>query len=690
MRKRYFIVLFLILFSFSSFAEEQRTTTGPDEKNVTKLDEIIVTASPFANPVMPVNTHSGSQYNLVTEDQIKEQNVHDFQSALRDVPGVMYQSKNIIGSQTSHSLYIRGRGASHPGSDVVVEFDGVPRYGALFGQVLGDSIAVPTIGEITIFKNPMLSEFGSGYAAVNILPKYMKQEGSELVHTFSGGSFFTFNESISGGYKKGLYDAYVSQSWISTDGDADHSRAQQQNYYANAGYQINSRWNVRFLANYVDSQTVAPMPDRAPSATNAVSWPTAERFDTETFLSTLTLSNQYDRVSGYLKAYYNDTTFDLLQELNNGKRYAEGTDGLWSRQEIGLYGIRAKEKLHLWPGGGIVVGADFDKTELKNTQRTYSGAAVPNINGGLAKRVWDFPDTTLISPYLAFYQIFGKTDGFHITPSAGVRYYDHSEFESKTAAEGGLVAGYNRTDINFNYARGVNYPSPVVLMNAVLTADPKTITADIKPEVVDHYELGLSHTWPAAAALKATAFLDKGKDRVQAYMFGPVPTQYNDSIGKYEIKGLELAASVTPLKNLECFAAATWLEAEATGSNGVKRDHMPYTPSFQLQAGAKWSFLDHFRFVVDLQHMENVYAGTVSRAGAGSFNYAEFKDKDKLGDITLCNARLSYSFDHKKLHLSDSEIFLALNNIFNEDYEYAKGYPMPGTTVFAGYSLKFR
>jgi outer membrane receptor protein involved in Fe transport len=40
--------------------------------------------------------------------------------------------------------------------------------------------------------------------------------------------------------------------------------------------------------------------------------------------------------------------------------------------------------------------------------------------------------------------------------------------------------------------------------------------------------------------------------------------------------------------------------------------------------------------------------------------------------------------------LSEAELFLAVNNIFDEDYAYAKGYPMPGTTFFAGTSLKFR
>jgi iron complex outermembrane receptor protein len=383
-----------------------------------------------------------------------------------------------------------------------------------------------------------------------------------------------------------------------------------------------------------------------------------------------------------------------LQELTSGRRYGSGTGGLWSRQEISLYGIRAKEKLLLWPGGEILVGADLDLTELKNTQRTFSGLAVAGINGGLAKRVWDFPDIALLSPYLAISQLIGQSEGFHITPSGGFRYFEHDEFKDKPAAQVGLVMGYEHTDLNINYSRGVNYPSPVVLMNFVSptppVSNPSQYWETIKPEVVDHYEIGLTHTFPKIATLGATAFYDKGKDRFQAYMFGSIPTQFNDPIGRYKIKGLELTGTVTPVKNIECFAGATLLDTKATGNNGIERDHMPYTPAFQVQAGVSWTFLDHFRLFVDMQHLRDVYQGTISRPGSSSFNFAQLPRSDKLDDITLVNARLSYRFDYGPLRLSDSEIFLAVNNITNQKYEYAKGYTMPGTTVFAGFSMKLK
>ena len=121
----------------------------------------------------------------------------------------------------------------------------------------------------------------------------------------------------------------------------------------------------------------------------------------------------------------------------------------------------------------------------------------------------------------------GRSEDFHIIPSAGFRYFKHNEFEDKSAVQAGLVTGYGNTDLNINYSQGVNYPSPVVLMNFVLTSapvsNPSQYWSEIKPEVVDHYEVGLTHTWPETASLGATAFYDKGKDRVQAYMFGANP-----------------------------------------------------------------------------------------------------------------------------------------------------------------------
>ncbi|OPZ58814.1 MAG: Vitamin B12 transporter BtuB [Deltaproteobacteria bacterium ADurb.Bin510] len=228
-------------------------------------------------------------------------------------------------------------------------------------------------------------------------------------------------------------------------------------------------------------------------------------------------------------------------------------------------------------------------------------------------------------------------------------------------------------------------------MNAVVntstTIIPDERWSNIKPEVVDHYELALTHMWAKTGSVGANVFRDRGKDRFRTYMYGPIPNQYNDELGHYEIRGLELNGTLSPAESLEVFAGTTWLKVEARGTNGLKQENMPYTPKFQAQAGCSWKFMDNFKLYVDMQHIRDFYQGTTFRTAG--FDLATLTPVDKLHDITLCNAKLSYGFDERTPRLKDSEVYFAVNNIFDQDYEYAKGYPMPGVTFFVGLNLKF-
>ncbi|MDR0770461.1 MAG: TonB-dependent receptor plug domain-containing protein [Burkholderiales bacterium] len=651
------------------------------KKNEPVMEVVIVTGSSVkSHPVTPLLSRFGTQYNVVSAQAIENQNSLDFLSALREVPGVIFKSQNAVGSQAGTDLYIRGRGASHPSPDITVEFDGVPRSGVLYGQTMADGIAVGTIAGIEIYQNPQPIRFGSGYSLVNVEPKRMISEGQIANIGFSGGVYSTFSENISAGHKKGALDIYVAQDWTSSRGSRAHSRGQQESYYVNLGYALNQHWNVRLLGNYVEAQTLAPGPNEKPSADNGISWPQAERFDTAATFSTLTLNNRYRQAEGYLKAYWNDTDFDMLQELNNGERHPDG--GRWSRQHLKLHGVRAKETLWLWQGGEIILGADLDQTRLTNTQRVY---------GTGAQRFWGFPDTTLFSPYLGMSQYFGKNDAFHLIPSVGMRYYNHNEFSDKTAAQAGLIGGYGNTDLNFNYSRGVNYPSPVVLQGLLGPGGPENpgqYWKDLTAEVVDHVELGITHRWETLGSVTATVFHDRGKNRFRAYFGGPIPTSFNDPIGRYTIRGLELTTSLRPHEGWNVFAGATWLDVKAKGSDGIERSEMPYTPSFTFKAGAQWEITESDKLYVDMQHIRGLYQGTSARSGG--FNYPPQDARNKLDNITLFNLRLSRRIQQPGWRFEDMEAFLAINNLFNRPYEYVKGYPLPGITAMIGIDIKIK
>ena len=630
-------------------------------------------------PVVPVTDRFGGQFNTVTEEQIERQGALDFYDALRNVPGVTFQKKNIIGGQTSHSLYIRGRGAAHPGPDLTILFDDVPRFGALYGQALADGISVFALGGMEIYKSPQPSRFGSGYGMINFVPKYATKEGVDVNAGTMGGSHALVAENFSIGYKQGKFDIYSAQTWISTDGHVSHSKARQAGYYVNTGVQVAEHWNVRFMGNYVQARTEAP---DNPLTGDPVY---ASRYDTKTGLMTWTLANKYDNASGWLKAYYNNTKFDIL---------GENADTRWSRQSVKLFGLRGRETFSVLENGEILAGFDLDGIHLTNRQRTFTGMD-PVID-----RTWDFPDQTVFSPFAAVNYYFGNVDGFHLTPSGGLRYYHNSVFDDLVAPQAGASFGYKYTDVNFSFARAVNYPSPVVFQGLLEdTLLPGSIDAkNIKPETANHYEIGVTHIEPGKFTLGATYFHDSGKNRTRAFMGGPAPDDasfFNWTAEEFRIFGVELTGKTTPTDNLEIFAGATWLRSDGTGTDGVQREKLPYTPGFTLQAGFNWNFARNFTLSGDYQHIQDMYSATIGRTG---LTFPELTENAKLPNTDVVNLRVDYTFNYSPLSSEKAKFFVAVDNIFNNKYAYATPvtsgdntgyYYMPGTTVMAGFDFGF-
>ena len=631
-------------------------------------------------PSLPVTSRFGTQFNSVTEEQIQLQDALDFYDALRNVPGVIYQKKNIIGGQTSHSLYIRGRGASHPSPDLNILFDDVPRGGVLYGQALADGIPVYALGGMEIYKYPQPSRFGSGYGMINFIPKHMTEKDYEAGFNIEGGSYGTLAENVGAGWKKGRFDIYGAQNWIRTDGHVAHSAGRQASYYLNTGFKISEHWDIRALGNYVDSRT--EVPNNPLTGTRAT-----DRYDTITGLTTVTLGNRLGDASGYLKFYYNDTSFYIRGESSGTAQ---------SKQSNTLYGLRGRETFSIWEDSELVAGFDLDRTELQNYNISFTSPTGPNN-----PRTWNFPDQTVFSPYIGFNQLFGSRSGLHVIPSAGIRFYHNTVFADRTAPQAGAVFGYGHTDLNFNYARGVNYPSPVVLQGFLANQDlPSGFdTEKIKAEIADHYEVGLTHTMPGNFTLSGTYFQDRGRDRTRAYMFGGAPNEFffNSATARYRIQGFELTGSVTPAAGLRFFGGATWLKAKGTGDDGIERDKMPYTPDFAFQAGFNWDFLKRLHLSGDYQHFQDMYAGTLARTsptGNPASNFPNLTDLNLLPDANIVNLRFDYDLGWRE----KTRIFLAVDNVLNSKYAYtletnssgAKGYYyMPGTTFSVGLSLNY-
>jgi iron complex outermembrane receptor protein len=384
----------------------------------------------------------------------------------------------------------------------------------------------------------------------------------------------------------------------------------------------------------------------------------------------LTFNNDYDSAFGFIKLYFNGTKFDILDET--------GIPGQWSRQEMTEIGSRSRETFYPWEDGEIICGFEFDSALTSNT--AYRAVNV----------ITEFPDMLLFSPYAAINHYFGEEEQFHLVPSAGARVYIHNLYANKAAPQAGISAGYNNTNINFNFALGVTYPATAVLQNFI-NENPNYNKDDFKktnPEIVYHYEIALTHTQKKLFSAALSFFYDDGWDRIVIKNGLP---ENASKFSYYQISGIEAALNVTPHEAVELFSGASWFKAAAKGEDGLIVDKLPYTPTFSLSAGFKWNIKKNLRLTADYQHIAGLYAGELIRMGEG--DGADFQApprENKLDDINIVNARISYRLSFTKWHIERCDIFVSVSNLLNQSYEYYAGNPMPGITVMAGVDLQFK
>ena len=469
------------------------------------------------------------------------------------------------------------------------------------------------------------------------------------------------------GYKNDRFDVSAVQNWASTAGHVNHSRAQQQNYYLNTGWQLTPNEEVRFLANRTLGQTLQP--DKRGGARSV------DRYDTDTTFFTLTLNSRRESSEGFLKTYYNDTQYDLLGER---KKISDTVTKLAdSRQSMKLYGVRGKYSWSFAEATRLIVGMDLDRTETTNRQRMQESGATT---------YWDFPTMTLFSPYASVSHDWQVGDVV-VTPSVGLRSYTHSEFKDVVAPQAGLVVSSGLWRWNANYARGVNYPTPVALQGLVVRgrSHSSQAWASLKPEVVDHYETGIGLMVNPENAVNLTAFYDRGRDRFRVNMTSNVPPTWNDPVGRYKVAGLEASIQKSFGSDVKTFAAVTYMNVRATDSAGKLSKHLAYSPKWLIQGGATWNITHAWKLYADAMYVSDLWSGTNARP---SQNFGYSTDK-KLKDFLLVNVKLSRTFEPPQGLPKNAEVFVSVNNLLNRDYAWDAGYPMPGITAFAGVKFGF-
>ena len=640
----------LLAYSSTSYADELR------------LPDVSVNANPIIESI-DIDDYSSTSATI-SEKQLKDLNAVDIAAALRTTPGVQISRFNPVGGYGGDEggmVAIRGMGTSRPGSEIKTYIDGVPFYMSVWNHPLLDLLPVNAMSGITVYKSPQPQINGDNFASINLTTKQAPtQNGVHGETRISAGSYSTVTEQATLYGRQDALDFVIAQGYATSDGHRANADGELKNLFGKIGLQINQNWRAEASFMYLDNYAKDPNPS---NQYNKVMWTPhygtyqgIPKYTTEASMFTVGVSHNYQNLSGEMKLYSNHGEGNWY----NSPNYGPAT----MYNKFDMDGARIKEEVSPWEGGHFKVGLDYDHIggRLKGTN-PYDPSSTPVST--------DLGDFYITSPYLAFNQKIKLNQDWSLVPSVGIRYYEHNVYESKSAPHAGLSLVSDKLTVFANASKGINY---VGLDGAALQKWGTLYMApnswkSLDPQELDHYEIGTKFMPIEATQIDVSIFKDNIKNR---YMYNGMAA-YAYMINGYHINGAEVSIKQKLGDDWIAFVGYTYLDPS--------NDNLPYMPKNTVTLGVNGRIGD-FKVAFDAQHQSKMLGMNSSRFDAnGDANL-----NSKVDSFTVANIRVSHSVPQLG---SKGEVFLAVENIFDEKYEYVPGYEMPGTTGQVGFVANF-
>lgn len=620
------------------------------EEQATQLKTMQVVASPVIeeNHLDEFSDVSA----VVTQEQLRDQNAVDLASALRRTPGVQITRFNPVGAfggNQGGGVFIRGMGASRPGSEIKTYVDGIPIYMGVWGHPLLDLLPINGMKSITTYKSAQPQINGNNFASINLETKRATEEGIHGMARLSGGYFGTLIEQADIEGKKGDLDYMLAQGFAESDGQRKNANGKLENVMGRVGYKLNENWAAGAHFLYSKSQAGdpgnidLPQPARAP------------QYNTEAGMVAINLSHQFADWQGDLKFYKNTGNGDWIgySDEPGVMPYARSTLSGFDMQ-----GLRFKETITPWRGGEILAGVDSDWTSGKVIDTYLS-------------QPYNTPTFRVTSPFIALSQNIELNKNWSLVPSAGVRYYDHSVYESASSPHAGLSLVSDQATVFVNFSRGVNYPGLEAPTLTALMPFFGNTWKSLKAEQVEHGEVGVKLSPFKSTQIDLSFFHDRIKNR---YIF-----QFMDSsgfnpmfmnLGDYAMRGFEGSIKQGITEDWSAFAGLTLLDPSI--------DNLPYAPARAVTAGINGQ-VKQLKLVFDAQYQSQI--ATLNRARS-----ADTPNNQTTSPFVVVNARASYPIP---MLGKQGEAFIAVENLLDRSYGYIPGYPMPGRWGQIGVSASF-
>ncbi len=610
------------------------TVAAESEPHI-RLDETVITPTRTSTALENV----GSAVTLISRDEIEKSQVRNVPDLLRKVPGLSVVQSGRPGGQVS--VFTRGLNSNQ----TLFLLDGARIGSPLNGLVTLSNMTSDQIERIEVVRGPQSTLYGADAlgGVINIVTrkgneprKDGKNFGGSL--TLEAGSHDAFRQAVDlwGAGKR--VSGSLSFSHGSTENSFPNDRYENTTVGGSLTFHASDELQVTGTVRYSNGR------NGLPGAVSAFPPNLTERLLDETFFAriaigwkptdfweqTLSISNThenlYDRGSAFSDSTSHSDSFQIGWQ-NNFKLSKTNT-------------LTAGVDWYLNKGMYATVGATpFDKT-IRNT-------------------------AVYLQDQATFFE--------RLTLTGGVRYDDNSRFGNEVTYQGTAVLRIDETHMRLKATVGTGFKAPT--LNDLYLTFPDTgfgaflANPNLKPERSVGWDVGIEQDLGKQATLSIRYF----QNNVRGLITGsPVGTGFDFTqvnVDRARTAGIETSLNVKVTDDLTLWLAYTWLAEAKNLSTG---DRLLRRPEQTGTVGANWHFLDRFNLNTNLSLVS-------ARQDFDAATFGRTKNRPYAKWDVALSAEIC----------KNAEVFGRVENLLDERYEEANGYPSLGRTFWGGLKLKF-
>jgi len=627
------------------------------------MEEVVVTASRVEEKKKEITTN----VTIIDEEEIKDSSATDLGDLLAE-KGIGHIHK-YLGALTS--VGIRGFRTDAIGVDlagkVLILVDG-----RRAGTGNAAKIMTKNIERIEVIRGPASVQYGSAAmgGVVNVITKQGKDKPTAFVEGLLGS--YDYKEGSAG--FSGKYKAFDFSGSFTSDSRDDYDTGSDKKYY-NTGYNRRENGSLNLGYEFLPGNRIVVI----------YTYFDADHVGNPGYLSQNDLDDYKDTGNKSVDFVYDGKTanglFSWKVRYFDGKDEDEYFDPVASNPDYWDNGI--PDKLSVDYKGTqaqfsynqkyLLLTAGFDWVNYKTEDSEYSPKKTEYDNpaGFLLAKARLFDERLIITGGMRYdeYEVDMKSEGKkesddHTSPQVGMAY---------------LLTDWLK--VRANYGEAFKMPTAqqlacdMMMWGAHYVGNP-----NLKPEKSETYEGGIDLSYASFNA-GLTYFHTDFKDKIEPY------TESNDTsyrnLGKAEIEGFEgeLSYDIGPLFSwdyqVKPYVSFTYLTKY---KDKEANEDLKWTSDLHVSYGITVSDFSGFSANLNL-----AYTGKQKIDDWESGWPAPVIEK---GSFTVANLTIG-----KKILSSEKYGGVTLRgeiqNLFDEDYEYVKGYPMPGRMFFLGLRYDF-